>query len=364
MAHYFDSGYVMHKPAWHGLAPVYDEYPENWDVARERSGLLWDPLAAPIYARRLQDDEMLSGITAILANVAADERPGRLLELFNGSLQACEGFQRTYRSDDYAATLGTMGRRYTPITHGEYGEIIEAVLALPNVKYETAGSVEGGKCTWAMALLDEPVQLTAKGKKGATDASLTLPYMLLTARHDGEGGVRLQETSVRVVCANTVRMAEVEADRDGTVFTFKHTENWRDRIEEARLAVSGVRSNFADYVEWAQEMLGIPITAKQAEQFVTTFVPLEPGITDRAARNVEEARQVVRGILEGTTSDGIAGTGFWLAQAGVEFLDHYRKTRGSNEQRQEQLFRRSILRPYDAKIKTINIVREIAGVTA
>lgn len=363
MAHYFDSGYVMHKPAWHGLAPVYDEYPETWDVARDRSGLTWDPMSEPIYARRLTDDELLSGITATLENVPAGERAARLLELFNDSMQACEGFQRTYRSDDYSKTLGTMGRRYTPITHGEYGEIIEAVLAQPNVKWETAGSVEGGKCTWAMALLDEPVTLKGKGARHSTDSSLTLPYLLLTARHDGEGGVRLQDTSVRVVCANTVRMAEVEADRDGTVFTFKHTENWRDRIEDARKAVMGVRDSFADYVEWAQEMLGIAITGKQAEQFVTTFVPMEPGITDRAAANVEEARRVVRGILEGTTSDGIRGTGFWLVQSGVEYLDHYRKTRGSEADRREQLFRRSILRPYDAKIKTVNMVREIAGVS-
>ena len=74
MAHYFDSGYVMHKPAWHGLAPVYDEYPESWDVARDRSGLTWDPMSEPIYARRLTDDELLSGITATLENVPAGER--------------------------------------------------------------------------------------------------------------------------------------------------------------------------------------------------------------------------------------------------------------------------------------------------
>jgi phage/plasmid-like protein (TIGR03299 family) len=358
MSHYFESGYVMHQPAWHGLADVYEDYPENWNVARKRAGLEWDPIAEPIFARRLTDPEMASGITAILENTPPAERSDALLGLFNGALQACEGFQRTYRSDDYSATLGTMGRRYTPITHGEYGEIFDAILQVPNVKYETAGSVMGGKITWALALLDEPVTLgQALTAGGIRDNSLTLPYMLLTAHHDGEGGVRLQDTTVRVVCANTVRRAEVEADAKGTVFTFKHTEHWRDRIEEARAAVTGVRDNFAAYVEWAQEMLGIPITGKQREQFVTTFIPMEPGITDRAAHNVEEARRVVRGILDSTTTDAIRDTGFGLVQAGVEYLDHYRRTRDA-----ESLFKRSILRPYDAKTKTIQMVREIAAV--
>ena len=355
MSDYFDTGYTVREPAWHGLADVHEGYPQDWDQAREWAGLLWDPVAEPVYARRLTDPELLAGITAILDNKPADERAGALAGLFRDTLQPLDGFQRTYRSDDYARTFGVMGSRYTPINHGEFGEIFDAVLKQPSVKYETAGSVMGGKVTWALALLDEPVTLASK-RAGTADTSLTLPYMLLTAHHDGEGGIRLQDTSIRVVCANTVRMAEVESDRNGTVFTFRHTENWRDRLEQAALAVTGVRDEFAEYVEWAQEMLGIPVTGAQQEQFITTFVPMEQGITDRAAANVEEARRVVRGILESATTDGIRGTGFGLVQAGVEYLDHCRKHRD-----RESLFKRSILRPYDAKAKAISMVREITG---
>jgi phage/plasmid-like protein (TIGR03299 family) len=366
MSHYFETGYCVRTPSWHGLEDLKQEYPENWDQAREWAGLTWDPIAAPIYARHTTDEEMLTGITNLLANSATaprDEQAAAMLDYFMASLQEMPEHQRIYRSDDFGKTLGCTSRKYEPITHGDFGRIMEAVLELPEVKYDTAGSVEGGKCTWALAYLDEPVQL--KGRYGK-DASLTLPYMGLTARHDGMGGARLQPTSVRIVCANTYRMAELEADQHGAVFTFVHRASWEDRIEEARNAVRGARADFTAYTEWATEMLSIKVTAKQAETFVQEFVPMAPGITDLAAKNVEKARAAVRGILAGETSKGTEGTGYWLVQGAGEWLDHYRGTRGAEgtAQRQEAIFRRQLLEPNKAKLVAANIVRELAGISS
>ncbi len=349
--HYFESGYTVRKPAWHGLAEVHEDFPENWDQARQWAGLTWDPETAPVYAKNFDDDALREDITAVLETTPPAERAAKLLNLFNGSLETLAGWQQV-RRDDTRKTLGMTKTTYKPITHSDYGRIIETVLKQPNVKYETAGSVEGGACTWALALLDEPVTIHG-------DHTLTLPYLVLNARHDGEGAARLQTTSVRVVCANTVRMCEAEADAAGTVFSFRHTANWEERMEEAREAISGVRKDFAAYTAWANAMAAIGVTEKQVGQFLTEFIPMEPGITDRAAKNVETARATVRGILEGRTSEGIGDTAFGLVQAGVEFLDHYRKTRGSEEDRQVSLFRRSIMRPYLAKVKMIDIVREV-----
>jgi phage/plasmid-like protein (TIGR03299 family) len=350
MSDYFESGYCVRTRSWHGKEDLHEDYPETWDIAREWAGLNWDPIADPIYARHLDDPEMLDGITALIKRGGT---PEELLQLFKGSLQEMPDHQRIYRSDDFGKTLGCTSRKYEPITHGDFGRIMEAVLEVPKVKYDTAGSVEGGKCTWALAYLDEPVAL--KGRHGK-DATLTLPYMALTARHDGMGGVRLQPTSVRVVCANTFRMAELEADAHGSVFTFVHSAGWEERIAEARDAVNGARDDFKAYCAWAQDMLGIKITAKQAETFVQDFIPMMPGITDRAAKNVEEARQAVRGILAGETSKGVEGTGYWLVQGAGEWLDHFRATRTD-----DGVFRRQLLEPNKAKLVAANLVREIAG---
>jgi phage/plasmid-like protein (TIGR03299 family) len=353
MSHYFESGYVVRQPAWHGLAEVHEDYPQNWDQARQWAGLTWDPVAEPIWARRLTDPELLDGITAVLADAPAGERAQRMLDLFNGALQEVQGHQRVYKSDDYAATLGTPTTDYVPITHGEYGEIMEAVLKQPNVKYETAGSVQGGKCTWALALLDEPIKV-------GHDSSLTLPFMTLTARHDGTGAVRLQSTSVRVVCANTVHAAEVEADRNGTVFAFQHSANWRDRLEEAEQAVKGVRSDIAAYKEWADAMLGITISAEQEERFLVEFIPMPPDSlhSDRVAKNVEQARHAVRLFLASPTVEGagIRGTGYGLMCAAVEYLDWGRKA-----QSRATRFTRQLLYTDTVKTQASELIREIAN---
>ena len=346
MAHYFDSGFCVRKPAWHGLAEVHPDYPESWEQAREWAGLTWEPETAPVYAKNFDDAAMTEDIQAILEGTPPAERAERLLGLFNGSLESLAGWQ-SVRRDDTRKTLGMTRTTYKPITHTDYGRIIETVLAQPNVNYETAGSVEGGACTWALAFLDEPVTILR-------DTTLTLPYLVLNARHDGEGAARLQTTSVRVVCANTVRMCEAEADANGTVFSFRHTANWEERMDEARQAITGVRRDFAAYTAWANEMAAIRVTEKQTEQFLTTFIPMEPGITDRAAKNVETARAAVRGILASKTSEGISDTAFGLVQAGTEWLDHYRKTRDK-----ESLFKRSIMRPNIAKTRMIDMVREV-----
>ena len=113
------------------------------------------------------------------------------------------------------------------IDHGEMGEIVEAVLAQPNVKWETAGVLDGGRAVWCLALLDEPVDLPG-------DDSPTLPYLAITNRHDGTAACALRATAVRIVCANTFRAAELEGERTGATFSFIHRSSWRTRIEEAR----------------------------------------------------------------------------------------------------------------------------------
>jgi Domain of unknown function (DUF932) len=128
-------------------------------------------------------------------------------------------------------------------------------------------------------------------------------------------------------------------ERTGTTFSFIHKASWRNRIEEARQAVTGTRTEMRRYAELADELLGISISPKQRELFVTDFIPMPPQglVTDRVARNVEEARQTLRLIFESKTTQQVAGTGYGLVQAAGEYLDHVRTAR-SWETRLNQTF--------------------------
>src|SRR3984893_14607327 len=181
--------------------------------------------------------------------------PGSTRTAPNTTSPSRGGRQAAGRSDT-GAVLSVNRDTYTVIDHGEMGEIVEAVLAQPNVKWETAGVLDGGRSVWCLALLDEPVALTG-------DDSVTLPYLAITNRHDGTAACALRATAVRIVCANTFRAAELEGERTGATFSFIHRSSWRSRIEEARQAVTGARTEMRRYTALAEELLGIPITGKQ-----------------------------------------------------------------------------------------------------
>jgi phage/plasmid-like protein (TIGR03299 family) len=309
---------------WHRESTILADYPDSWDEARRLAGLDWEPIPAEVYLAHWH-----TGLTPVYEPV--------------------DGWKAICRSDT-GAVLSVNKDSYTLIGHAEMGEIVEAVLAQPNVKWETAGVLGGGRAVWCLALLDEPVTFPG-------DDSPTLPYLAITNRHDGTGACALRATAVRIVCANTFQAAELEGERTGATFSFIHKSSWRSRIEEARQAVTGARTEIRRYQELAHELLAIPVSPKQRELFVTEFIPLPPAglITDRVARNVEEARAALRMIFESKTTEQVAGTAYGLMQAAGEYLDHVRTARSW-----ETRLNRTLIRPEPLKHRALSLIRELA----
>ena len=322
-----ESMFSVREMPWHREGTILSDYPGSWAEARILAGLDWDPISTEVYA-----------CTGIDRNT--------LTEVY----EQVEGWKAISRSDT-GAVLSINRDSYTVINHREMGEIVEAVLAQPSVKWETAGVLDGGRAVWCLALLDEPVELPG-------DASPTLPYLAITTRHDGTAACALRATAVRIVCANTFRAAELEGERTGATFSFIHRSSWRARIEEARKAVTGARAEMHRYTELATELLGIPITPQQRELFITEFIPMPPQglVTDRVARNVEEARAALRMILESKTTQQVSGTAYGLVQAAGEYLDHIRNARSW-----ETKLNRTLIRPEPLKHRALSLIREVVA---
>ena len=319
-----ESMFSVREMPWHREGTILWDYPGDWDEARWLAGLDWEPVTAPVYA-----------VTGMNPDGSEHYDP-------------IDGWKAISRSDT-GATLSVNRDTYTVIDHGEMGEIVEAVLAQPNVKWETAGVLDAGRSVWCLALLDEPIALPG-------DTSPTLPYLAITNRHDGTAACALRATAIRIVCANTFRAAELEGERTGTTFSFIHKASWRNRIDEARQAVTGARKEMRRYTELAQELLGIPINDRQRELFITQFIPMPPDglVTDRVARNVEQARQAVRLLFDSQTTDQIGHTAYGLVQAAGEYLDHVRTARSW-----ETRLNRTLIRPEPLKHRALSLVREV-----
>lgn len=372
MPAYFDTGFSVRKPMWHGQGAVLDDYPTDWPDARVKAGLQWEPQIRPVYA--LHDPRCVD-CSAELGLRHADRCPIRIGRELAGEVNVPEeqrplvqvvdcdlakavieipNHRRVVR-DDTDATLGVVSEQFSLVSHGVMGEILDAVLGQPNVKFETAGACKGGAQVWALAYVDEPVAV-------AGDDTETYPFVALLNNHDGSGACKLVATSVRVVCWNTYQAASMQGERSGRQFTFRHAGDVTARIDEAIKAMAGVRDESAAWLQLANDLCGMPVTEAHLNNFIADFIPEPPAdmISPRVRSNIDRARATFRRIyLESETTEGHRGNALGLVDTAVEYLDHFRGFRS-----RDTYMGRTLLRPEPLKAKAVTLARRVCAAGA
>ncbi len=346
-----DSMFSVREVPWHREGLVLGDYPGSWDEARVLAGLDWEPVEEPVYRIKSTHDIQVPTIDPY--GMDGDDVLYKVTDWRTVTVQETElnPDDKHIVRGDTGAILSVVSKGYTLIGHQEMGAIIEAVLGQTNVKWETAGSLNNGKAVWVLVKLDEPIELPG-------DNTVTYPYMAITNRHDGSGSCALRTTAVRVVCANTLAMAEAEGDKHGAVFSFRHSKNWREHIEEAKQAVHGARVEMGAYAAMANELLQIRFTLAHRNQFVERFIPMPSTgiITPRVQANVERDRANLHRLFTSVTTEQIAHTAYGAVQAASEWASYIRGTRGT-----DSLLNRCIMKSDPLKRKAVSLVREIAA---
>jgi phage/plasmid-like protein (TIGR03299 family) len=331
MPAYFDTGFSVREPMWHGQGLVLDEYPESWADARQKSGLTWEPVE-----RRPYD----------LRDVAEFTIDGQLV-LPDGCFAAADG-QHVFIPDpdhkmivrpDTGLVLGIRSDEYATIYHGRQDVLGNELSA-------------DGRQVWALLYLDEPYTIPG-------DSTEHLPFLALLNSHGGDGSCKATATQVRVVCWNTFQMASAEGERTGRQFVFRHVGDVAARIEEAKETIAGLRTETDEYRQLAADLMQLNVTDDHLSAFVSEFLPdpAENGevVSDRVRENVSKARAMFRSIyLDSVTTEGVRGTGFGLLQSSTEYLDHARAYRSP-----DSYLGRSILRSEPAKAAALQIIRRV-----
>jgi phage/plasmid-like protein (TIGR03299 family) len=279
--------------------------------------------------------------------------------------------QKLVERSDNSAPLGVVTDSFGIVTNDEMWDVAEAVgqiasgdSELGDVKIETAGSLRGGRNVWILLRFIEPLQV-AGDPNGAT-----LAFFALQNGHAATGSFRGQGINTRIVCANTSAAADAEAKASGYEFTFKHTKNVSERVELAKAAVSMWRANVEAWQNAMDHLIHLSVDARQVEEFVQRFQPMPPQhlLTDKVRGNVETARSELRSILDGPTCVGINRSAYGLFQAGIEWSQHYRRTKGVGETeaeraqaRMESHFRRSMLDDGGVRKSTFALAKAIAS---
>jgi len=341
MSALFEQGFFVRKPAWHGLGIVLDDYPSR-EQAMELAGHNWDVLELRSFTEYPNE---------ILANAGQPVNPEG-----NGRFKVDAAHVSHVRSD----TLEVLHKpkdTFERISNSTAYDIAE-ILFDQGFQYETGILLDGGKQCAITLMLDEPITIDG-------DDSIVLPFGALSWAHDGSASLRVRSGTIRQVCANTVAASEAEGKRLGTDFTFRHTKNVHERIEDAKQAIHGVRAGLEAFRNVMEELCDINVTPHQRDLFVATIIgdqtgkglpiSMRPDTSDRVKNNIEAERAKILNLFMGPTiPEAHRLTGYGLFQAGTEYFDHLRSYRS-----EASYIKRTLLTNNPAKTKLNATIRQL-----
>jgi phage/plasmid-like protein (TIGR03299 family) len=199
------------------------------------------------------------------------------------------------------------------------------------VKYETAGSLAGGKRIWMLARMPE--------QKILDDA--VAPYLVFTTGHDGRHMVRVAITPVRVVCQNTLNLALGQAQRS---WSTSHTGNIADKLNDAKNTLDLAVNYMSELNLTASELADKVITEAEFQLVQETLFPMPDNLKAASLAtitNVDAQRSTLRQAYLTQDIEKFVGTGWGVIQAVSDMATHQQPSRkGINYQ--ENLFAKTI----------------------
>lgn len=186
---------------WHREGAILHKAP-SLKEALEVGGLDFDVDVRPLYLRMPTTPE--------LPDVFTYER-------------AADAFA-TVRTDR-EEVLGVVSGRYQPLQNHDAFGVLEPLLDAGLASLETGGALRGGRDVWMLVRFNVDSRAVRE-----VFADEIIPFGMISNNHAGKRKVVLQETPIRVVCANTLGAALRDRRRAVGV---RHTASVEARTTEA-----------------------------------------------------------------------------------------------------------------------------------
>jgi len=232
------------------------------------------------------------------------------------------------RSDN-GETLDVVGRQYVPTQPREALEFFERFAQAGEMNMETAGSLCGGRWVWGLARINGP-RFLGKGDELRN-------YCLLVSPNVHGKSLVIKQTSIRVVCWNTMTAALGKTvGRNGFETTpanwsMRHTREFDAEMrEQAGTAVAQAVGLFDGFVEQAERMASVHFDRERSLDYLKTVFRLnQPELDEQAEADRKVRRSPMLARFEtaltsapGANTDAANGT-LWGAFNAVTYLcDH------------------------------------------
>jgi phage/plasmid-like protein (TIGR03299 family) len=290
------------EPAWHGLGTVFEEEVNTTKMLELASLNDWNV--------RLEEVPLPEGFSSDKTNYfVARTNP----------------FDKTQTD-----VLGVVGERYRTLQNEELFSFGDNILD-GGGRWETAGSIKGGRQVFGAIALERE---TIIDEKGVGDKVKT--YLLVNTSHDGSVAIQASITPVRVVCANTLNLAlggGVGRNRGvKQSFKIRHTQTAEGKVQAAREALGLANAYMDEFDKLAQEMIQQEITNDKFQDILRMAYPMPEKDAKGALSKWQTKLEIIEDIYTGEFNHTIAGTAWGAFNAMTERLDWYRMARkGNNE---------------------------------
>jgi phage/plasmid-like protein (TIGR03299 family) len=285
------------EPAWHGLGEVFTEEVSTAEMLKKAKLNDWDV--------RLEDIEIPS------------------------EFDSDKNYSFVVRDNPFTKgnkdVLGVVGERYVPLQNEDLFDFADNLLDNGG-RWETAGSIKGGRVVFGALALERE---TVLDKDGVADKINT--YLLVNTSHDGSIAIQASITPVRVVCANTLNLALGNRGRGGSVkqsFKIRHTQTAQGKVAVAREALGLANAYMDEFSKMANNMIQTEITKAQFDKIVDLAYPM-PKDDAKKVSITKHANKIdlINEIYVGQFNDTIAGTAWGALNALTERLDWHRAGR-------------------------------------
>jgi phage/plasmid-like protein (TIGR03299 family) len=289
------------EPAWHGLGTVFTEEKTTKEMLDLANLSNWNV--------RLEDLETPSHLTS-------DKNYQYVL--------------RTNPTDNSQTDiLGVVGERYHVMQNEDLFSFGDNILD-GGGRWETAGSIKGGRVVFGALALERETILDPNGV-----ADKVKTYLLINTSHDGSIAIQASITPVRVVCANTLNLAlNTTKKKNGVKQSFKirHTQTASGKVAVARETLGLAHKYMDSFDIMAKAMIETEINAVQFNNIILAAYPKPDKDTKGAIKKWENKVDVINDIYTGEFNGMIAGNAWGAFNALTERLDWYRSARGGNNE--------------------------------
>lgn len=238
----------------------------------------------------------------------------------------CEGFKANVRDTDNKI-LGIVSNRYKIVQNDEAFAFTDDLIG-GEVKYETAGSLWGGKMIWLLAKMPE-VEIC--GDK-------TEPYLCFTNTHDGSGAVKICMTPVRVVCNNTLNLALSSAKRS---WSTRHIGDMKAKKLEAQMTLDLAGSYMESLAKEGERLANVTVTDERLAEILDELFPAKEDSSERMKNNIKRLKDEFMVCYFAPDLKKFRNTAWGAINAMADMVDHNAPLRNSQTY-QENNFARII----------------------